>query len=72
MKTILLVALATLASAGCATTSQSRAEQLAYCQQMDRGMGTDPRHDHADARGSSPNPMNMTHDQCRRVLGKGP
>lgn len=68
MKTALLLIVAALPLAACATTSQSRAEKLAYCQAMQSEMGTDTLHDHAASKGMAPNSMNLNHDQCRQLL----
>jgi hypothetical protein len=54
--------------AGCVTTSTP--EQRASCEAMERGMGTDTRHDHGEEKGMGRSSMNLTHDQCRQILAK--
>jgi hypothetical protein len=57
--------------AACATTPEPGSAEFAYCERMEREMGTEHRHDHAEARGMGMNPMNVTHDRCRRMLAEG-
>jgi hypothetical protein len=68
MLKLALVAVAALPLAACATTPPTESE-LAYCQQMERTMGTDHQHDHAQAKGQGLDPMNVTHARCRDMLG---
>ena len=53
---------------GCVTTAT--AEQRASCEEMERTMPTDTTHDHAEQKGSARSSMNLTHDQCRRILAQ--
>jgi hypothetical protein len=69
MLRIALAALAAAPLAACATIPADPAKELAYCEQMERQMGIDHRHDHAEAKGMGLNPMNVTHDRCRQMLG---
>ena len=64
-----LVIAATLSLTGCVTTAETAANDRAYCERMEREMGVDHRHDHAEAKGMGANPMNVTHARCRRMLG---
>jgi hypothetical protein len=64
----LAIAAATVSLAACATTPPS-SEEMAYCQRMEREMGTGHRHDQAEARGMGMNPMNVSHARCRQMLG---
>lgn len=69
---MLKIALAILIAAplaACATIPADPAKELAYCEQMERHMGTEHRHDHAEAKGMGVNPMNVTHARCRQMLG---
>ena len=60
--------IAAAALMGCVTTSTPTAEQRAYCTRMAEQMGTATTHDHAAMKGMPANPMNMTHEQCQRIL----
>ena len=60
---------AALPLAACVTTPAPSAQELAYCERMEREMGTEHTHDHAEAKGMAMNPMNVTHARCRRMLG---
>jgi hypothetical protein len=71
MKMPVLLILAALPLTACATTAQNRAETIAYCQKMEAEMGVVQSHDHASAKGMPGNSMNLTHDQCRRLLHEG-
>ena len=53
---------------GCVTTAT--AEQRASCEEMERTMATGTTHDHAEQKGGARSSMNLTHDQCRRILAK--
>jgi hypothetical protein len=46
-----LVIAATLSLTGCVTTAETAANDRAYCERMEREMGVDHRHDHAEAKG---------------------
>lgn len=70
MQRTALLIVAALPLAACATTPPT-ASELAYCQQMERTMGTDHQHDHAHAKGQGLDPMNVTHAKCREMLGQG-
>lgn len=54
--------------AGCATTTT--AQKVASCEEMERMMGTDERHEHSEYKGMGRSSMNLTHDQCRRILAR--
>jgi hypothetical protein len=60
---------AALALAACVTTAKPGSSAYSYCERMERQMGTDHTHDHAAAKGMGINPMNVTHDRCRQMLG---
>jgi len=66
MRTIIIASLPLLMLGGCVTTAT--AEQRAYCEQMEREMGTQSTHDHNEVRNNIPNRMNLTHNQCRQIL----
>ncbi len=53
---------------GCVTTAT--AEQRASCEEMERNMTTGTTHDHAEQKGKARSSMNLTHDQCRRILAQ--
>lgn len=65
-----LLITSTILLTACATTPESRAKELAYCEQMESRMGTDHVHDHASARGAGVDPMNVTHARCRELLSR--
>lgn len=67
MLKIAFVAVVALPLAACATTPSS--SELAYCQQMERRMGTDQAHDHAQSKGMGLESMNVSHARCREILG---
>jgi hypothetical protein len=69
MYKIALSIIAVLSLAACATTSEPSSTELAYCQKMEREMGTRHTHDHAEAKGMGLNPMNVTHVRCRQMVG---
>jgi starvation-inducible outer membrane lipoprotein len=66
---IALTIVAALPLAACVTTPDASPTEFAYCQQMEREMGTDHAHDHAHAKGMGLDPMNVTHARCRELLG---
>ena len=53
---------------GCVTTAT--AEQRASCEEMERTMATGTTHDHAEQKGGARSSMNLTHDQCRKILAQ--
>ncbi|MFC3099728.1 hypothetical protein [Altererythrobacter lauratis] len=55
-------------SLGACATVPPTPEQVAACQEMERDMGVGVRHDHAEMKQQGRNPMNLSHDQCRRIL----
>jgi hypothetical protein len=61
--------IAALPLMGCVTTPETKAKEMAYCERMEREMGVTHIHDHADAKGMGLNPMSVTHDRCRQMLG---
>jgi hypothetical protein len=69
MLRIALTVAAALPLAACVTTPAASSQELAYCESMERNMGTDHAHDHAQAKGMGMNPMNVTHARCRQMLG---
>lgn len=69
MRRIALSAATVMALASCATIPNARPEEIAYCEQMERRMGTDHTHDHSAARGAGIDPMSVTHERCRKMLG---
>lgn len=69
MSKLAFLLLAGLPLAGCVTTGEPSSQERAYCERMEREMGTDHRHDHAEAKGMGANPMNVTHSRCRQMLG---
>ena len=68
LKTVLAIATA-LPLAACVTTADADSRELAYCERMEREMGTDHTHDHGQAKGMGVDPMNVTHARCRQMLG---
>lgn len=68
---IALAAAAALSLAACVTIPADPTQELAYCERMERQMGTEHTHDHAEAKGIGVNPMNVTHARCRQMLGMG-
>jgi len=69
MLKIAVTIVATLPLAACVTAADANPTELAYCERMERQMGTDHSHDHAEAKGMGMNPMNVTHARCRQMLG---
>ena len=68
LKIVLALAMA-VPLAACVTTSDVTADERAYCERMEREMGIEHRHDHAEVKGMGMNPMNVTHARCRAMLG---
>lgn len=66
MRYPLVWAAASLVLAGCVTTPTP--EEVAYCQDMERRMGTETTHDHAQMKGTGANPMNVSHERCQAIL----
>ncbi len=66
-----LAAATALSLAACVTTPADRTQELAYCERMERQMGTEHIHDHAEAKGMGMNPMNVSHARCRQMLRMG-
>lgn len=57
--------------AGCATAEASPTpEQRAACEDMLARMGEGATHSHGSDKSGAVNTMGMTHDQCRRMLGR--
>ena len=52
---------------GCVTTRATQAE-VDSCRAMEEKMGLDQRHDHGEMKRQGRNPMNLSHDQCRKIL----
>lgn len=68
MSKLAFILLAGLPLAGCVTTAEPSSQERAYCERMEREMGTDHRHSHAEAKGIGLSPMNVTHARCRQML----
>lgn len=70
-KTVALIALPILL-AGCATVStpEQLAAERASCERMENHMGLDQNHDHQALKGQGLNPMNLSHERCKRLLAK--
>lgn len=69
MRRAIIALVAALPLAACVTTPETRAKELAYCQQMESKMGVEHIHDHAESKGMGLNPMHVTHSRCRKMLG---
>ena len=69
MYRIALTIMAALPLAACATTPEASSQELAYCEKMEREMGTQHKHDHGVAKGMGIDPMTVTHKRCRQMLG---
>ena len=69
LKTSMIAAILGLPLAACATIQDPSPQELAYCENMERQMGVEHTHDHAGAKGMGMNPMNVTHNRCRAMLG---
>ena len=70
MRLFILMPVALLSLAACATTPEARAEERAACERMERSMGLHTTHDHQQMKGAGANPMNLTHERCRRILNE--
>lgn len=70
MRISYLALLLLLPVAGCATTPEASAEERADCERMEGRMGLQTRHDHQQVKGTGASPMNLTHERCRRILGR--
>lgn len=69
MKIIVIAAAAPLILlGGCVTTAT--AEQRTACVEMESRMGNDPTHSHAESKGQPRSSMNLSHDQCRKILAQ--
>ena len=64
--TLTALAVSLVLLTGCVTTAT--AEQRTSCEEMERTMATNTTHDHSEQKGKARSSMNMTHDQCRRIL----
>lgn len=63
-----LAAAASLLS-GCVTTPPTQAE-IESCEEMERDMGLNQRHDHSEFRSQGRNPMNLSHERCMAILDR--
>jgi hypothetical protein len=71
MRMTILACTACLALSACAHGQKvMTAEQRTECEKMAQQMDTQSTHDHGAMRGNPPNPMNMTHDQCRQMMAQ--
>lgn len=69
MKIIETVAiLSILALGGCVTIATAEHRE-AYVE-MENKMGAYPAHSHAESKGQPRRSMNLSHDQCRRILAQ--
>lgn len=66
---LLILSVIPLALAACATTREYTSEERAYCENMERRMGSNHVHDHSAVKSGRINPMNVTHSRCRKMLG---
>ncbi len=57
---------------GCATINGrvATSKERAACVEMEKDMGLQTTHDHAEMKGMGRNPMNMTHDRCMQILAQ--
>ena len=57
---------------GCATMDgrMAASKERAACVEMEKDMGLQTTHDHAEMKGMGRNPMNMTHDRCMQILAQ--
>ena len=69
LKTSIIATILGLPLAACATIQDPSPQELAYCENMERQMGVEHRHSHAEAKGMVMKPMNVTHNRCRAMLG---
>ncbi|WP_257558556.1 hypothetical protein [Sphingobium sp. CFD-2] len=69
MKKMRLIAVLTpaLLLGACVTTRPTSA-QVESCRAMEGNMGLQTPHDHGEMKGQGRNPMNLSHDRCRRIL----
>lgn len=65
---IIVALVLTSSLSACVTTAEKRALERTYCERMEREMGVNHTHDHAEAKGMGVNPMNVTHARCREML----
>lgn len=63
-------ALPLLSLGACVTTPETAAAQRASCEKMEADMGVGTTHDHNAMKGAGLNPMNLTHEQCQKILGR--
>lgn len=68
MKQMSVLVVLPIAFLGGCVTAQATAEERAWCQEMEQGMGTAQRHAHGRATGSSS--MNLSHRRCRQILAQ--
>jgi hypothetical protein len=64
-----LGALAVMAAWG-PSAFAATAEERAKCEEMEKQMGTEQRHEHSQDKGQGPSPMNMTHARCKEILAE--
>ena len=69
MLKIVLPIAAAVPLAACVTTAETQAKEMAYCERMEREMGVEHSHDHAEAKSMGVDPMNVSHARCRQMLG---
>lgn len=69
--TSILIVTATLLT-GCATMNgrMATSQERAACVEMEKDMGLQTTHDHAEMKAMGRNPMNMTHDRCMQILAQ--
>lgn len=72
IKLVSSTVLAALLTSGCAHSMSAAqlAEKRAACEKMESEMGVNSVHDHSEQKGGAAGTMNLTHDQCRRILAK--
>ncbi|MBB3983258.1 hypothetical protein GGR44_002945 [Sphingobium fontiphilum] len=64
---IIAVTVPALLLGACVTTRPTSA-QVESCRAMESNMGLQTPHDHREMKGQGRNPMNLSHDQCLRIL----
>lgn len=71
-KAITLSIVTAMLLAGCTTMSgrMATSKERAACVEMEKDMGLQTTHDHAEMKGMGRNPMNMTHDRCMQILAQ--
>jgi PBP1b-binding outer membrane lipoprotein LpoB len=69
MKAFVPVAVFAVLLSGCVTTPATQAE-IESCQEMERDMGLNQRHDHNELKNQGRNPMNLSHARCMEILGR--